>query len=30
MVSTFLTLFIVPAMYSFISTDRQKKLKIEN
>ncbi len=30
MVSTFLTLFIVPAMYSFISTDRQRKLKIEN
>ena len=29
-VSTFLTLFIVPAMYSFISTDRQKKLKGEN
>ncbi len=26
-VSTFLTLFIVPAMYSFISTDRQKKKK---
>jgi len=25
-VSTFLTLYIVPAMYSFISTDRQKKL----
>lgn len=24
-VSTFLTLFIVPAMYSYISTDRQKK-----
>ena len=32
LVSTFLTLFIVPAMYSFISTDRQKKneLKVEN
>lgn len=28
-VSTFLTLFIVPAMYSFISTDRQKKLKLK-
>ena len=25
-VSTFLTLFIVPAMYSFISTDRQSKI----
>ncbi|GHU09548.1 acriflavin resistance protein [Alphaproteobacteria bacterium] len=24
--STFLTLFVVPAMYSFISTDRQKKI----
>lgn len=29
LVSTFLTLFIVPAMYSFISTDREKK-RIEN
>ena len=29
-VSTFLTLFIVPAMYSFISTDRRKKLKVES
>jgi multidrug efflux pump len=27
-VSTFLTLFIVPAMYSFISTDRRKKIGI--
>lgn len=26
LVSTFLTLFIVPAMYSFISTDRAKKI----
>jgi multidrug efflux pump len=26
-VSTFLTLFIVPAMYSFISTDRHKKIE---
>ncbi|MDH6306310.1 multidrug efflux pump [Parabacteroides sp. PF5-5] len=26
LVSTFLTLFVVPAMYSFISTDRQKKI----
>ena len=25
LVSTLLTLFIVPAMYSFISTDRKKK-----
>jgi multidrug efflux pump len=25
LVSTFLTLFVVPAMYSFISTDRNKK-----
>lgn len=29
LVSTFLTLFIVPAMYSFISTDRQKKMRKE-
>jgi multidrug efflux pump len=28
LVSTFLTLFVVPAMYSFISTDRHKKIKI--
>ena len=27
LVSTFLTLFIVPAMYSYISTNRKKKLK---
>lgn len=26
LVSTFLTLFVIPAMYSFISTDRRKKL----
>jgi multidrug efflux pump len=29
LVSTFLTLFIVPAMYSFISTDRNKKKEKE-
>ena len=28
-VSTFLTQFIVPEMYSFISTDRQSKIKIQ-
>ena len=27
LVSTFLTLFIVPAMYSFIATDRSKRIK---
>jgi multidrug efflux pump len=29
LVSTFLTLFVVPAMYSFISTDRHKKIEPE-
>jgi len=28
LVSTFLTLFIVPAMYEFISTDRQRKRRV--
>ena len=30
LVSTFLTLFVVPAMYSFISTDRQKNTQSPN
>lgn len=29
LVSTFLTLFIIPAMYTYISTDRQKKIAAE-
>ncbi len=29
-ISTFLTLFIVPAMYSYISTDRQKKMEVSS
>lgn len=29
LVSTFLTLYVVPAMYLYISTDRQKKIKVE-
>lgn len=29
LVSTFLTLFIIPAMYTYISTDRQKKQAME-